>query len=193
MFRDNRKERKRKPRVLGIILVLLLLVSLSVGCIDMELMDVVLPHKEEKVPKFVIEQKKVLSYYFNTSLAGIPDTREVHKEKFRILDDTKWMKIEISVNLYKNDIIQKIIEKFLEISGYDLTQRNVTITFTDPKSRVWYEREFNETETIEPEMLYSPQAGIWTLDVSAKGIGVEVEGYQLYDGFDIRVSALEPT
>ena len=190
MYHKNRRKGKRS--VVGTIVILYLALNLSAGCIDMELMDVVLPHKEVKTPYFAINQKIERSYYFNTSVTGTPSqlTKEVRSQEYRIVDDTKWMKIEISVNLDKNDVIEKLIE----LSGINLTlTRHVTITLTDPKNIVWMEREFYETETIEPEIGYSPLPGIWTLDVFAKGIGFEFEGYKLIDGFDIRISALEPT
>ena len=188
----NKNERKGKRVVFGIVVILFLLLNLSAGCIDMELMDAVLPHTDVENPYYAIKQKIERSYYFDTSITGAPSqlTKEFPNQEYRILDDTKWMKIEISVNLDKNDVIEKLIE----LSGINLTlTRHVTITLTDPKNNVWMEREFYETETIETEIVYSPLQGIWTLDVFAKGIGFEIEGYKLNDGFDIRVSVLEPT
>jgi len=164
----------------------------STGCIDMELMDFVLPSHEETVVVYDTENKIDISFYFdNLTVPGTSSQtrKEINDREFRILEDTEWMKIEISVSLDKNELFKEIIE-FLEINT-TLT-RHVKITFTDPKNRVWQQREFYETETPEPDIVYSPEPGLWTLDVFAKGIGGEIEGFQLHDGFEIRVFAFEP-
>jgi len=181
----------RKKSSIGIILILMSILS-STGCIDTDLMDAVLPHYEKELPDFVITEKISISYQFNTSIPGTPSQlrMEINDREFRILDDTPWMKIEISVNLDKNDLLQELM-KILGINQ-SLT-RHVNITIIDPKSRIWYVRDFFDTETLEPEMVYSPQPGIWTMDVEAKGIGGEIEGFQLYDGFKIKIFTYEPT
>ncbi len=174
------------------IILITILIAGSTGCIDTELMDAVLPHYEEELPNYIITEKISLSYQFNTSIPGTPAQLRYDPNplEFRILDDTPWMKIEITVNLDKNDLLQEL----LEILGVNLNlTRHVNIIITDPKSKVWYVRDFYDTETPEPELLFSPQPGIWTVDVEAKGIGGEIEGFQVYDGFEIKIFTYEPT
>lgn len=183
--------KKSKKGVLEIILILILILS-STGCIDTELMDAVLPHYEKEVPDHVITEKISISYRFNTSIPGTTSQlrKDFKDQEFRILDGTPWMKIEITVNLDKNDLLQEL----LEILGINQSlTRHVNIVIHDPGSRPWYSRDFFDTENPEPEMVFSPQPGIWTLDVEAKGIGGEIEGFQLYDGFEIKIFTYEPT
>lgn len=182
----------RSTRTFIAISILLAIMVGSTGCIDMEFMDFVLPRHEETVVVYEPVNKIDISYYFdNLTFPGTPSQtrKEINDREFRILEDTEWMKIEISVSLDKNELFQELIE----LLGINTTlTRHVKITFTDPKNRVWQHREFYETETTEPEVVYSPEPGLWTLDVYAKGIGGEIEGFQLHDGFEIRVFAMEP-
>jgi|GEM_PF-1534623 hypothetical protein len=189
--KTDRQEKRVKKSSAGIILIILFILS-STGCIDMGLMDAVLPHNEKELPDYVITEKISISYQFNTSIPGTPSQlrKEFNDREFRILEDTPWMKIEITVNLDKNDLLQEL----LKLLGTNLSlTRHVKIVITDPKSRVWYVRDFFDTETMEPEMVYLPEPGIWTLDVEAKGVGGEVEGFQLYDSFVIKIFTYEPT
>lgn len=168
-----------------------LLSLLSMGCIDLELMDWMLPSENEIYVTHEIVLKKSLFYYFNTTLMAPPSQlrKDVYNQEFRIMEDSEWMKIDISVQLDKNDLIQDILRS---LGINETLTRHVIVTFTDPKNRVWFHREFYDTISLEPQLVYSPEPGIWTVDISAKGIGGEYEGFELKDGFDVRVYALEP-
>lgn len=188
----TRRSGLRSTRTFVAISTILAIMVGSTGCIDMELMDFVLPHHEETVVVYDTVKKINESFYFDDlTIPGTPSQtrKEINDREFLILEDTEWMKIEISVSLDKNELLKELIE-FLEINT-TLT-RHVKITITDPKNRVWQHREFYETEAPEPDVVYSPEPGLWTLDVFAKGIGGEIEGFQLHDGFEIRVFAFEP-
>ena len=181
----------QKKSSIAILLILTSILS-SAGCIDTELMDAVLPHYEKEIPDYIITEKISLSHRFNTNIPGTPSQTRYNPnaQEFQILDDTPWMKIEITVSLDKNDLLQELLEA-LEINQ-SLT-RHVNIIIKDPKSNSWYVRDFFDTETPEPDMVFSPQPGIWTLYVDAKGIGGEIEGFQLYDSFEIKIFTYEPT
>ncbi len=164
---------------------------LSMGCLDMELMDGMLPYSKEESSGYHLIQKKSVYYSFNTSVGGAPSQfyKTMGGQEFRVVDSTRWLKITISVNLDKNNLVQDLLEAL----GINKTlTRYVKVTLTDSNSTVVYKRDFYETTTIEPIVLQSPVSGIWKLDISAKGVGGEIQGFQVYDGFNIRVLSYEP-
>ncbi len=191
MERRGRALPSIRTKVKIIISSVLVLLLFFTGCIDLELMDHFLPRDEDITAEYEMTLKKDLEYYFDTSLIAPPSqlTKEYNNQEFRILEKTLFVKIEISVQLDKNDLVQEI----LKAAGINETlTRHVTIRFTDPKNLVIAHWEFYDTESLTPLYVYSPEPGIWTVNIDAKGIGVEYEGFELKDGFDIKVYAFEP-
>lgn len=176
---------------LPIVISLLSVTIFLMGCIDMELFSPVLPLERSSETGLAITEKKRISYHFNTSFPGTPSQlrKEFLNREFRIYEETEWMKMEVWIDLDKGPLIQELIEAL----GINKSiTRHVNVTLKDPGGRIVYQREFYESQTPDPEAFHRPRPGIWALDISAKGVGGELEGFQLYDGFTVAVFAREP-
>lgn len=189
---DNKQmvPEKEYSRFLLLLCVCLLALS-TMGCLDIALMGNILPPNEQDDSSFGLQLKKDLSYYFNTSIMGFPSQgyKEMVNQEFRVLEKTQWMKIKVSVNLDKSSLVDQLIE-VLGIN--ESLTRNVDISLVDPDDNVVFHQTFHETETLEPVIYTEPMSGIWSIDIFAKGVGGEIEGFQTYDGFSVEVLAFEP-
>ena len=83
--------------------------------------------------------------------------------------------------------------------GYDTSQwtasaRYVEVTLKDSTgNNVWSEKRIDDNKTTT-EYLYTEdfenyELGVWTLDVEARGYGINLAGFEFYDDFTVRATA----
>ncbi|UCE73666.1 MAG: hypothetical protein JSV56_11660 [Methanomassiliicoccales archaeon] len=193
-------------KYLAFLVVFLLILVSTAGCIDIYLIrDMLVPPKEEKIDYVVTE------YNFTHSFTSSPnDPIEIYNEVFVVpvkpltenmrfdIDvvmrsgEEIWETINESIPVDIPDEIEELIEQMLEIAS----QRYIQITIKSPDEVEWFSYKFNDTESIDfPEdtPLSSPGEGEWTIEVEGSGGGYEVtDEISYHDSFSIVVVLSEP-
>lgn len=173
---DNSNEEKMK-KLFALVAAVLLLFLTSAGCINLDLAnEYLVPKKEKKV----VFQWSTYNYYhsFNSSTT-MP--LEIYEEQFEleVKPQTKHMRINIEIVMRTiqevweslpeevKDILEELAERIFEFAD----QRYIEITIDMPNSNTVYNERFNQSASIELDLISSPMEGIWIIGVQASGAG----------------------
>jgi hypothetical protein len=166
-------------RFFALIAVLILLFLTTAGCIDIYFADELFVPKEVVKPEYIWQ-----NYNFNYNFtSAIPEFIETYDENFEvdIKPESQQMRFDIFVNMRSAEEVWKIIndtvdipeelEELVQRAFEFLDQRYIEVTITLPDGFELYNRRFNETTTIQLDLISSPTEGIWNIHVEGAGVG----------------------
>jgi len=160
-----------------------ILISSTAGCLALiparELLEGFRGAPEEKKMKEIYE----VVHTFTDPIQSI-EAIEGH-ETFTIDEETEKLSIYLRVSM-------------TDPPGYDTSQwtssaRYVKVTLKDNSATtVWEEKRIDDNKTTT-EYLYTAdfqdyELGTWTLDVEARGYGINLAGFEFFDDFTVRAT-----
>ena len=174
----------KSPRGLFSFFLVALLVSSTAGCLALiparELLEGFRGAPEEVPMKEIYE----VVHTFTDPIQSIEAIEE--QQSFTIDTETEKLSIYLRVSM-------------TDPPGYDTSQwtsnaRYVEVTLKDSAGNtVWTEKRIDDNKTTT-EYLYKDEfndyeLGVWTLDVEARGYGINLAGFEFYDDFTVRATA----
>jgi len=141
---------------------------------------------------------------------GAPDEipmKEIYEVVHTFTDPIQSIDAVEGVQSFTIDSETEKLSIYLRVSmvdppGYDTSQwtssaRYVEVTLKDDAGNVvWNEKRIDDnkttTEYLYTEDFQNHELGVWTLDVEARGYGINLAGFEFYDDFTVRAT-LEKT
>jgi len=104
----------------------------------------------------------------------------------KVKDGAKWIKVSHTIELPS-----AILGEQIPINLSIVFEPEVTLRLRMPNNDVYWERNFTQTDS-GTFTIQSPQSGIWTLRIEARGHGIEVSGAEYRDTLRVVVDLYEP-
>jgi hypothetical protein len=192
-------------KIFTMVLVLILIIISTTGCLHIFLAeDLLVP----KIDKPIVYEFK--SYHFADNFtSNFPvEVLQIYEEEFpiEIKPETENMRIDISVFMRSADevieiinntpgegtvkeILMELLEQALELSD----QRYIEIRVKLPDGYELYNGRFNQTNQVDVPLISSPSEGTWIVEVEGAGIGGGDGdlGFEYHDSFSVDVIVKE--
>ena len=175
-----------RARTLLTLSVILTLVLASSGCLSIDsVKDLLLLQEEEpEIVYWKVTPSPVDDLWKANSLFP-PDTYSP-TATFKVKEGAKWIKVDRNIQL-PSAVIGDQIPLNLSI----VFEPEVTLRLRMPNNDVYWERNFTVTDS-GTFTIQSPQSGIWTLRIEAKGYGLEAGTVEFNDALHVVVDLYEP-
>lgn len=175
-----------RARTLLTLSVILILVLASSGCLSIDsIKDLLLLRQEEPdVVYWKVTPSPVDEYWEASSLLP-PDTYST-TATFKVKEGARWIKVSHNIELPSASIGDQI-----PINLSIVFEPEVTLRLRMPNNDVYWERNFTVSDS-GTFTIQSPQSGIWTLRIEAKGHGLEAGGVPYRDKLVVVVDLYEP-
>ena len=175
-----------RARTLLTLSVVLIMVLASSGCLSVDAVrDLLLLQREEPEMVYWRVTPSPIDEFWEASSLIPPDTYSATKT-VKVKDGAKWIKVSHTIELPS-----AIIGDQIPINLSIVFEPEVTLRLRMPNNDIFWERNFTETDS-GTFTIQSPQAGIWTLRIEARGHGLEVGGAEYRDTLRVVVDLYEP-
>ncbi len=166
--------------------VVLVMVLASSGCLSVDAVkDLLLLRQEDPdVVYWKVTPSPVDEFWEAQAL--VPADTYSTTATFKVKDGAKWIKVAHTIELPS-----ALIGDQLPLNLSIVFEPEVTLRLRMPNNDIYWERNFTETDagTIT---IQSPQSGIWTLRIEARGHGIDVGGAEYRDTLRVVVDVYEP-
>jgi hypothetical protein len=158
----------------------------SSGCLSIEAVkDLLLLRQEEpEVVYWKVTPSPVDEFWEASSF--LPADTYSTTATFKVKDGAKWIKLSHTIEL-PSAVIGDQIPLNLSI----VFEPEVTLRLRMPNNDIYWERNFTITDS-GTFTIQSPQSGIWTLRIEARGHGLEAGGAEYRDTLRVVVDLYEP-
>ena len=175
-----------RARTLLSLSVVLVMVLASSGCLSIDAVkDMLLLRQEEpEVVYWKVTPSPVDEFWEAATL--IPADTYSTTETVKVKDGARWMKVSHVIELPS-----AIIGEQLPINVSVVFEPEVTLRLRMPNNDIYWERNFTETDS-GTFTIQSPQSGIWTLRIEARGHGIDIGGAEYRDTLRVVVDLYEP-
>ena len=175
-----------RARTLLTLSVILILVLASSGCLSIDsVKDLLLLQREEPELVYWKVTPAPVNEYWEANSLFPPDTYST-TATFKVKEGAKWIKVEHNI-----DLPSAIIGDQIPLNLSIVFEPEVTLRLRMPNNEVYWERNFTVTD-IGTFTIQSPQSGIWTLRIEAKGYGLEAGQADFKDTLSVVVDLYEP-
>jgi hypothetical protein len=158
----------------------------SSGCLSIDAVkDLLLLRQEEPELVYWKVTPSPVNEFWEASSLIPPDTYST-TATFKVKEGAKWIKVTHTIEL-PSAIIGDQIPLNLSI----VFEPEVTLRLRMPNNDVYWERNFTTSDS-GTFPIQSPQSGIWTLRIEAKGHGLEAGGAEYRDTLRVVVDVYEP-
>lgn len=162
------------------------MVLASSGCLSVDaIKDLLLLQKDEPEVVYWRVTPSPIDEFWEASSLFPPDTYSATKT-VKVQDGAKWIKVSSKIELPS-----AIIGDQIPINLSIVLEPEVTLRLRMPNNDIFWERNFTETDS-RTFTIQSPQSGIWTLRIEAKGYGIEVSEQPYRDTLSVVVDLYEP-
>lgn len=175
--------RARTLLSLSIVLVLVLPTS---GCLSIEAVkDLVLIRQEEPEVVYWKVNPAPVDEFWEASSFPLADVYS-HTDPFKVKDGAKWLKVSHNIELPSS-----VIGDQIPINLSFVFEPEVTLRLRKPDNVVYWEHNFTQSDS-DTFTIQSPQPGIWTMRIEAKGYGIEAGTTEYRDTLRVVVDLYEP-
>ncbi len=158
----------------------------SSGCLSVDAVkDLLLLRREEpEVVYWKVTPSPVNEFWEAESL--VPADTYSNTATFKVKDGARWIKVTHTI-----DLPSAVIGDQLPINLSIVFEPEVILRLRKPDNEIMWERNFTETDS-GTRTIQSPQQGIWTLRIEARGHGIELGGAEYRDTLSVVVDVYEP-
>jgi hypothetical protein len=162
------------------------MVLASSGCLSVDAVkDLLLLRREEpEVVYWKVTPSPVDEFWEAESV--VPADTYSTTATFKVKDGARWIKVSHTIELPS-----AIIGDQLPINLSIVFEPEVILRLRMPNNDIYWERNFTETDS-GTFTIQSPQQGIWTLRIEARGHGIDIGGAEYRDTLRVVVDVYEP-
>jgi len=163
-----------------------MLVLPTSGCLSIEAVkDLVLIRQEDPEVVFWKVTPAPVDEFWEANALFPPDVYS-STVPFKVKDGAKWLKVSHTIELPS-----AVIGDQIPINLSIVFEPEVTLRLRMPDNQVYWERNFTQSDS-GTFTVQSPQPGIWTMRIEARGHGIEAGTAEYRDTLRVVVDLYEP-